>query len=264
LQGHPDLVDLSKDDVKDLARIQEWFLPLIFGKWSYFSGRGVEDFAYMLLLRAARTLGTTGTIETGGPTQPGRSWQGPGKGYFAIGYDFRQSLVMTGFASLHSSVIGYPNAADIELFEILGNQDECVLRHDIYAAMFLLGWFHLTSRSIREDTAKTYKDWLDVVRNDKELMAAAERESERLSGERDEYSRFWKTCFGHLRDTKLPKACAMGYFTRRFGDNGRFPSELHYYWRRSRARALEEGRVLPSLEKAAEELVLQLKARPED
>jgi hypothetical protein len=255
LQGHPDLVELSKDDVKELARIQEWFLPLIFRKWSGFREKGVEDIAYVLLLGAARTLGTTATISVGGPTEPGRTWEPPRTGFYSMGYDFRHDLVMSGFITHMLLKTGSSVPTDTGRLPPLGKRDECVLRHDIYGGMLLLGWFYSHSlRSVRKDTAKTYGDWLDVVLSDDELMTAAQRESERLAGELEEYTRFWRICLNHIRDRKLPMAYAYGYFTRAFDGHEQIPARLHYYWRLSRAHALEEGRPLPSLDNALEEL----------
>jgi DNA-binding PadR family transcriptional regulator len=52
LQGAPRYVQISKQDVSNIARNHTGFLPLIFGRWSYFQEKGVEDLAYKFLLIA--------------------------------------------------------------------------------------------------------------------------------------------------------------------------------------------------------------------
>jgi hypothetical protein len=56
LQGHPDHIKLTKQNVRDLAKPQISLLPLIFGKWDYFRENGAEDLAYRLLLHASKNV----------------------------------------------------------------------------------------------------------------------------------------------------------------------------------------------------------------
>jgi hypothetical protein len=77
LQAHPESIKLSVDDVAKLAKKQVTFLPLIFGKWNYFSDKKLEKVASEFLLQAAKeTHDEISQVEKAANGKIPRLWSG--------------------------------------------------------------------------------------------------------------------------------------------------------------------------------------------
>ena len=54
IQAHPKYIQLSLDNMSELAALHRNFLPLVFGKWPYFIKKKVEKLAYEFLLLSVK------------------------------------------------------------------------------------------------------------------------------------------------------------------------------------------------------------------
>jgi hypothetical protein len=221
-RDNPKLIEISDVDMHNIAICHEELLPRILSKWTYFRNKGVQDLACAFLTGAAKD-----TFK------------------FIEALDYGRDLMKIGLTKLAGA------------FDLEG--DEKVIRHDIYAAMLLLGWSYPTEP--HESWTERYGKWRKAVCDDSDLSKLAIEEADRLTAEIEEDFRFWKTCLSHVRGTQLPQHYLYGYFRPLHTSQAR-PQNIHAeeiprlklrsFWRSLRARAAENGTVLPTLEEAFE------------
>lgn len=136
-------------------------------------------------------------------------------------------------------------ASGRELKHSFGSQ-ESMHRHDIYEGMLVRAWMFGTDEA---------KKWGEVIKRDKELSSLVEKEIARLHGEAREGVKYWD---GALKDFRGEKHAVLSLVVANSEDEEVW-EEFEEWWRYARARALDEGKPLPTPEEltaqATEELL---------